>query len=422
MKRVLSLVLAGGSARDLSVLAEMRSATALPFGGKYRVIDFTLSNLCNSELYQVGLLTQHAPLSLHAHVGIGKPWDLDRRDSGVLILQPYQRQSATSWYLGTADALRQNLDVVENSRAKWALILPGDLVYKMDYSWLLRAHQERDARLTLAVGPVDPGECHRFGMVTVDDTGQVKDFQEKPTEPVHGGLGFMGIACVDVEFLRAELLNHPEANNLVTEIIQPIIRRGDRVDSYRYEGYWEDVGSVEAYYRASMDLLQDTPRLNLYDAEWVIFTRSVELPPARLGLNASIDRSLLANGCCVYGTVEHSILFPGVQVEEGAVVRHSILMNGVTVASGATLDRVIVDKDARIGLNSLIGHGESAPHDGDPHLLKNGLSIIGRDAVIPDGTRIGRHCVVEPGVGPNEFASGSQVEAGRTVRRGQAVP
>jgi glucose-1-phosphate adenylyltransferase len=419
VKRVLALVLAGGSARDLSVLAEMRSATALPFGGKYRVIDFTLSNLCNSEIYQVGLLTQHAPLSLHAHVGIGKPWDLDRRDGGVLILQPYQKQSASRWYLGTADAVRQNLDVVENSRARWALILPGDLVYKMDYSWLYKFYEARGAPITLAVGPVDPAESHRFGIVTVDDTGRVTDFREKPAEPA-SGLGFMGIVFVDVDLLRSELLEHPDANNLVTEIIQPMIARGDRVDAYRFDGYWDDVGNVDAYYRASMDLLQDAPRLNLYDPDWTIYTRSVELPPARLGISASIERSLLANGCCVDGTVEHSILFPGVKVEEGAVVRHSILMNGATICSGASVDRVIVDKDVRIGRNAIVGQGEDRPHEADAALLRDGLTVVGRDAVLPDGVVVGRHCVIEPGAGPDDF-NGLPVDAGRLVRRGRVA-
>jgi glucose-1-phosphate adenylyltransferase len=412
----MALVLAGGSTRDLSVLTDMRAASSLPFGGKYRVIDFTLSNLCNSQIYQLGLLTQHAPLSLHAHVGIGKPWDLDRREGGVMILQPYQRQSDTRWYLGTADAVRQNLDVLRHARARWALILPGDLVYKMDYSWLLEEHIERNAPVTLAVGPIDPKDAWRFGVCQVDDHNRVVRFREKPTEAMDG-LGFMGIACFNVDVLHKELCDRPEANNLVTEIIQPMVERGERVEAYRYEGYWEDVGSVDAYYRASMDLLNDTPRLNLYDHEWVVYTRSEELPPARLGAQATVERSLLANGCNVEGSVENSILFPGVRVEEGAVVRNSILMNGTSVAAGATLDHVIVDKDVRIGVNVLIGHGEGVPHRDHPELLKHGLSIVGRDAVIPDGTIIGRHCVVEPGVHAVDF-DGTPVESGTRVRRG----
>lgn len=411
----MALVLAGGSTRDLSVLTDMRAASSLPFGGKYRVIDFTLSNLCNSQIYQVGLLTQHAPLSLHAHVGIGKPWDLDRREGGVSILQPYQRQSDARWYLGTADAVRQNLDVLRNARARWALILPGDLVYKMDYSWMLERHIERNVPMTLAVGAIDPTESHRYGIVDVDDTDRVTSFREKPTESP-GHLGFMGIACVNVDFLGRELLDHPEANNLVTEIIQPMVQRGERIEAYRYEGYWEDVGSVDTYYRASMELLQDAPRLNLYDPEWVIYTRSEELPPARLGPQAEVEASLLANGCTVLGTVEQSLLFPGVRVEEGAVVRNSILLNGAQVAGGATVDHAIIDKDARIGANALIGYGDPVPHADYPALLSQGLSIVGRDAVIPDGTRIGRHAVVDPEVSAKDF-DGTPVEPGTRVRR-----
>ncbi|MDZ4804174.1 MAG: glucose-1-phosphate adenylyltransferase subunit GlgD [Candidatus Eisenbacteria bacterium] len=419
MRRVMALVLAGGSTRDLSVLTEMRATSSLPFGGKYRVIDFTLSNLCNSQIYQLGLLTQHAPLSLHAHVGIGKPWDLDRRDGGVMILQPYQRQSDTRWYLGTADAVRQNLDVLRHARARWVLILPGDLVYKMDYSWLLDSHIERNAPVTLAVGAIDAGESHRFGICRVDADQRITHFHEKPIEAMDGP-GYMGIACFNADVLQKELLEHPEANNLVTEIIEPMVARGDRVDAYRYEGYWEDVGTVDTYYRASMDLLNDTPRLNLYDPEWVVYTRSEELPPARLGAEATVERSLLANGCNVEGTVENSILFPGVRIEAGATVRHSIVMNGASIAAGATLSHVIVDKDVRIGANVLIGHGETAPHKDLPALFSGGLSIIGRDAVIPDGALIGRHCVVEPGVRAVDF-NGSPVESGARVRRGGEV-
>ncbi len=400
----MALVLAGGSTRDLSVLTEMRAVTALPFGGKYRVIDFTLSNLCNSEIYPVGLLTQHAPLSLHAHVGIGKPWDMDRRDGGVLLLQPYQRQSATRWYLGTADAVRQNLDVLVNRGARWVLILPGDLVYKMDYSWLLKAHQDRKARMTLAVGSFRPEESGRFGIATLDGDGRISEFREKPEGEVQG-LGFMGIVCVNTDFLIEELEANPEANNFVTDIIQPIIARGDQVDAYRYEGYWEDVGTLDVYYRASMDLLQDTPRLNLYDPEWVIYTRSEELPPAHIGARARIDRSLLANGCEVLGTVENSILFPGVRIEEGAVVRDSIVMNDTTVASGALMDRAVVDKHVRVGKSARVG----AAGEG-------GLTVLGRDSEIPDDIVIGARSVVEPSARAGDFGD-TDVPEGSTVAR-----
>lgn len=411
----MALVLAGGTNRDLSVLADMRAATALPFGGKYRVIDFTLSNLCNSQIYQVGLLTQHAPLSLHAHVGIGKPWDLDRRDGGVLLLQPYQRQSETRWYLGTADALRQNLDVLHNARARWVMVLPGDLVYKMDYSWLLQSHIDSGAAVTLAVGGIDPAESHRFGICELDGTRVVR-FVEKPTEPT-SGFGFMGIACFNVDFLRDRLNEQPETNNLVTDLIQPLVLNGQRVDAYRYEGYWEDIGTIESYYRASMELLSDAPRLNLYDPEWVVYTRSEELPPARLGPNARVEGSLLASGCDVEGVVEHSILFPGVRVEEGATVRHSIVMNGAVICSGATLDRVIADKEARIGENALVGHGEALPFGEAPGLLTRGLTVLGRSAVVPEGSVIGRHCVIDPDVSPRDY-DGTPVEPGSHVRRG----
>lgn len=430
MRRVTALVLAGGSTRELSVLTEMRAATAMPFGGKYRVIDFTLSNLCNSDIYHVGLLTQHAPLSLHAHVGIGKPWDLDHRDGGVILLQPYQRQSATRWYLGTADAVRQNLDVLRNARARHVLVLPGDLVYKMDYSWLLRAHQERGARITLGLSRIDPNESHRFGVCHMNDQGHIKDFREKPPAGTPG-LGFMGIAVVDTAYLEELVLGHPEGHNLVTDIIQKLIERGERVDGYLFEGYWEDIGTLSAYYRASMDLLKETPRLNLYDPEWGIYTRSEELPPARLGATARIESSLVASGCRVDGTVENSILFPGVRIEAGAVVRNSIIMNGSRIGAEAIVDRAILDKWVRVGPLAQIGVNPEHPEDAPPHhelpdVITGGLTVVGREAALPAACHIGRHVIVEPGVNPEDVelatdeaghGSGPGIPAGSTVRR-----
>ena len=430
MRRVTALVLAGGSTREMSVLTEMRAATAMPFGGKYRVIDFTLSNLCNSDIYHVGLLTQHAPLSLHAHVGIGKPWDLDHRDGGVILLQPYQRQSATRWYLGTADAVRQNLDVLRNARARHVLVLPGDLVYKMDYSWLLRAHQERGARITLGLSRIDPNESHRFGVCHMNDQGHIKDFKEKPPAGTPG-LGFMGIAVVDTAYLEELVLGHPEGHNLVTDIIQKLIERGERVDGYLFEGYWEDIGTLSAYYRASMDLLKETPRLNLYDPEWGIYTRSEELPPARLGATARIESSLVASGCRVDGTVENSILFPGVRIEAGAVVRNSIIMNGSRIGAEAVVDRAILDKWVRVGPLAQIGLNPERPEDAPPHhelpdVITGGLVVVGREAALPAACHIGRHVIVEPGVNPEDVelatdeaghGSGPGIPAGSTVRR-----
>lgn len=400
----------------------MRAVTALPFGGKYRVIDFTLSNLCNSDLYHVGLLTQHAPLSLHAHVGIGKPWDLDHRNGGVTLLQPYQRQSATRWYLGTADAIRQNLDVLRNARARQVILLPGDLVYKMDYSWLLKHHVERSARVTLAVSPIDNAESHRFGICQLAEGGHIQSFLEKPP-PHTPGLGFMGVAVFDTGYLETLLLENPDGHNLVMDIIIPLIQRGEQVDSYRFEGYWEDVGTLPAYYRASMDLLADTPRLNLYDPEWVIYTRSEELPPARLGGHSRIDRSLVASGCRVDGIVENSILFPGVRVETGAIVRDSIVMNGTRIGPGAVVDRAILDKWVHVGARAHLGHGEgdptaAAPNADNPAIVRDGLMVVGREARIPEGCRIGRHTVIEPGVAPEDLERHAGVPASSKTASG----
>ena len=355
MRDVLALVLAGGSGERLSVLAAERAVSAIPFGGKYRVIDFPLSNCCHSGIHRLGVLTQHAPASLHDHIGSGRAWDLDGLEPGVAILQPYMTRDQAGWYRGTADAIAQNWDAVEESRAERVLVLSGDHVYKMDYRGLFHAHERTEAPVTIAVLPVSAERTRRFGMVTVDDDGRVRHFEEKP-ERTDARLASMGVYLFESEVLREALRGRPR--DLALDVIRTMIDAGERVQTYPFEGYWEDVGEVATYYRASMDLLRPNPRLQLHDARWSVLTRDEERPPVLLLPGADVQGSLVANGCRVAGKVRNSVLFPGVQVHPGAEVSDSVLMQDVVVSRNARVRAAILDKFVRVGEGASLGEGD----------------------------------------------------------------
>ena len=401
MRDVLALVLAGGSGKRLSVLAAERAVSAIPFGGKYRVIDFTLSNCCHSGIHRVGVLTQHSPASLHDHIGSGRAWDLDGREPGVVILQPYLTREHAGWYRGTADALAQNWDAIEDSRARRVLVLSGDHVYKMDYRALFHPHERSRAAVTIAVVPVVPERSRRYGMVTTDAEGRVTRFQEKP-ERTDARLASMGVYLFESDVLREALRGNPV--DLAVDVLEPMVESGVRVQTCLFEGYWEDVGEVASYYRSSLDLLRPEPRLQLHDARWPVLTRDEERPPVLLLPGADVQGSLVANGCRVAGKVRNSILFPGVTVQSGAVVEDSVLMLDATVGRGARVRRAILDKFVRVGERGAIG-GEG--RSGDPELAwLDGLTLVGKDAVIPDGIEVGPQVVIGVGAGADDFASG----------------
>ena len=409
MERVLALVLAGGGGEALSVLTAERAVSAVPFGGKYRVVDFVLSNCCHSEITRVGILTQHAPTSLHDHIGAGRPWDLDRRSGGVRLFQPYLTRSAAGWYRGTADAIAHNWDAIEELAPERILVLSGDSVYRLDYRHLVLTHGQRQSRATIAVARVPAEQSRRFGMVTVDGSGRVIRFAEKP-ERADTPFASMGVYLFDTPFLGERLRSRPV--DLALDVVQPMVEAGEAVFAHEFGGYWDDVGSVGAYYRANVELLQRTPRLVLHDPRWPVLTRDEERPPARFLEGASVEHSLIANGCRVAGTVRRSILFPGVAVEAGAEVRDAIVMQDSVVARGARVDHAILDKHVRLGEGVAIGRGE-APRDAASAWLE-GVTLIGKDAEIPAGTRIGRGVVVGVGAQARDF-DGGEIEAGRVV-------
>ncbi|MGH7730928.1 MAG: glucose-1-phosphate adenylyltransferase family protein [Candidatus Eiseniibacteriota bacterium] len=412
MRDALALVLAGGSGERLSVLAAERAVSAVPFGGKYRIIDFTLSNCCHSNVQRVGVMTQHSPASLHDHIGSGRAWDLDGREPGVVILQPYVTREHACWYRGTADALAQNLGLIEDSRAERVLVLSGDHVYKMDYRVLVHPHERAKAAVTIAVLPVGPERTRRFGMATTDGEGRVVRFEEKPKE-TDARLASMGVYLFETAVLREALRGHPV--DLAVDVLRPLVEAGGRVQSCLFDGYWEDVGEVATYHRANLDLLKPEPRLQLHDARWPVLTRDEERPPVLLLPGADVQGSLVANGCRVAGRVRNSVLFPGVSVQPGAEIVDSVVMLDASVGRGARVHRSILDKFVRVGDGAWVGEGERA---GDPALAwLDGLTLVGKEAAIPDGARIGPEVVVGVGASDADFPAGRLAPGARIADR-----
>ena len=397
----LVMIMAGGASEDLSVLTAIRSEPAIPFGGKYRIVDFPLSNCVNSGLYNVALLTQYMPRSLNDHVGVGKPWDLDRSQGGVRLLQPYLGPGFGAWQRGTADAVRHNMDLVEEQRVDTVLILAGDHIYKMDYRPMLNFHRQKQADVTVAVRRVSPFETHRFGIVSVEAETRVTGFKEKPRRS-RETLASMGIYVFKAEALK-EILANRELNDFGRDVL-PAIVDTHKVSAYTFEGYWADVGTLQAYWESNMALLAETPALDLYDPEWVIHTRSEEQPPVQIGANAWVGGNLLSNGCIVEGVVERSVLSPGVRVAPGAVVRDSVIMNDTLIATNAKVERAIIDKEVYIGEEVEVCYGvDNVPNRHYPERLNTGLTVIGKRARLPAGIKIGHNVIINPGLDESKF-------------------
>lgn len=414
---VYAMILAGGEGPALSVLTALRSEAAVPFGGKYRIIDFALSNCVNSDIYDVAVLTQYQPRSLNEHIGVGRPWDLDRTSGGVRLLQPYQRDKGErgAWQEGTADALRFNLESIPLA-AEDVLILAGDHVYMMDYRPLLRFHRSRYAAVTMAVRTAPAYESHRFGMVVADPDGHVVEYEEKPRRS-RSTTASMGIYVfrreVLVETLRAPA--NRQKHNLGGEIIPALVHSADGVYAYRFQGYWADVGTIQAYYEAHMALLGETPALDLASPDWVIHTRSEERPAVWLGPHSHVERSLLCDGCQIEGTVLNSVISPGVRIAAGAVVRDAIVMTDTVIEADAVVERTIIDKRATIGEKARVGGSDdNTPNTKWPERLNTGITVIGRRANIPGGVTIGRNVVIFPYATADLFA-GSNVASGETI-------
>lgn len=386
---VLALILAGGKGSRLDILSMRRSKPAMPFAGKFRIIDFTLSNCTQSNIYDIGILTQYLPLSLNEHIGSGKPWDLDRRDSSVTLLQPHNY-----WYLGTADAVLKNLEFIERRSPRYVLILSGDHIYKMDYRKMIKQHKETGAKLTIATQPVPFEEVSRFGIMSVNDQGIIVDFKEKPKTST-SNLASMGIYLFNFDLLKEELLDVKRDDlDFGHHIIPHIIRETDHdVYAYRFTDYWQDVGTYDAYMETNLTLTKDHVDLDLYDPTWKVFTKSEDLPPVKAGSNASIHNSLVSNGCVIEGTVINSVLSPGVRVGKGSVVKDSVILNNVLISDNVTVQRSIIDKNCVIGRHAFIGFGDDFTANKEkPDLLSSGITVIEKGTVVPADIYIGRNC------------------------------
>jgi glucose-1-phosphate adenylyltransferase len=428
VKRTMAVILAGGEGERLSILSQERAKPAVPFGGKYRIIDFTLSNCVNSDIDDVVVLTQYNPRSLNDHIGLGRPWDLDRNRGGVKLLQPYiERGKVAEWYRGTADAVLRNINVIEHDDADIILVLAGDHIYKMDYAPFVAAHRRRRADVTIAVRRVPLAEATRMGILALDETDRVIEWQEKPKQP-KSDLASMGVYVFSKKTLRRWLSE--DRVDFGAHVIPAMLEAGARVFGYRYNGYWQDVGTIQSFWEANMRLLDDVPDLDLYDKEWVIHTRSEERGPAKIGPTAQIHKSLISHGCIIAGTVVNSVLSPGVRVDVGAVVRDSIVMFDSVIRSGAVVDRAILDKEVVVGQGAIVGDGpyDDRPNKQEPGRLNTGITVIGKRAVVPRGVRIGRNVKVAADVRSTDFSgrvvrSGESVEVRRTPRASRtAVP
>ena len=414
MKRTMAVILAGGEGERLSILSSVRAKPAVPFGGKYRIIDFTLSNCVNSDIDNVVVLTQYNPRSLNDHIGLGRPWDLDRNTGGVKLLQPYIRRGRVAeWYRGTADAVLQNLNVLEHEPADTILVLAGDHIYKMDYQRFVAAHRRKRADVTIAVRRVPLAEASRMGILALDESDRITEWQEKPKQP-RSDLASMGVYVFSKRALRRWLSD--DLVDFGRDVIPAMLGYDARVFGYRFDGYWQDVGTIQSYWEANMALVADTPELDLYDREWLIHTRSEERAPARVGPTAQVHRSLISHGCVINGTVVNSVLSPGVRVDVGAVVRDSIIMFDSVIRSGAVVDRAILDKEVVVGPGSIVGDGgdHDTPNRREPDRLNTGITVVGKRSVIPRGSRVGRNVRVGGDVRTVDFAS-------RVIRSGECV-
>lgn len=392
---ILAMILAGGRGSRLDILSEKRVKPSVPFAGKFRIIDFTLSNCSNSGIYNVALLTQYMPLSLNEHIGSGKPWDFDRRDTSVTMLQPHEKpDNKLSEYQGTADAIKQNIAFIKRKNPKYVLILSGDHIYKMNYNWMLNDHKDNNAQLTVAVKTVPAEETSRFGIFEINEESQIISFEEKPEE-AKSNLASMGIYIFNTDLLIKYLEEMcDEGLDFGKHVIPKMIKDEKRVYTHTYNSYWMDVGTYDSYLEANLDLIKKSEEvgINLYDPDWKIYTRSEDLAPVRIGVTGSVLNSLVCNGCKIEGRIENSVLGPGVTVRKGSTIKNSIIFNNTYIDENSHLDTVIIDKKVYVGKNCLVGHGDDlTPNKERPDLLEKGITVIGRSTKIPSNTVIERN-------------------------------
>jgi len=419
-KEMIAMLLAGGQGSRLGVLTAKVAKPAVAFGGKYKIIDFPLSNCINSGVDTVGVLTQYQPLRLNAHIGIGIPWDLDRNIGGVTVLPPYEKSENTEWYTGTANAIYQNLDYMESYNPDYVLILSGDHIYKMDYEVMLDYHKANNADVTIAAMPVPIEEASRFGVVVTDDNHKITEFQEKPEHP-KSNLASMGIYIFSWPVLKEALLKLKDQPNcdFGMHIIPYIHGSGSPVYAYEYNGYWKDVGTLKSYWESNMELIDIVPEFNLYEEFWKIYTKNDALPPQYISADAEVEKSIVGEGCDIRGTVQNSVISANVEVGENAEIHDSIIMQGSVIKPGTKIYGSIIAENVEVGENCTIGVGEYADSKLSKKIYNCDLTVIGEGSVIPDGVTIGKNVAISGKTEPSDYPDGKLPSGDYIVKAGE---
>ncbi len=397
-KDCVAMILAGGQGSRLGALTKNVAKPAVPFGGKYRIIDFPLSNCVHSGIDTVGVLTQYQPLELNTYIGNGTPWDLDRNNGGVYVLPPYQSTTAGEWYKGTANAIYQNIGFLEGFSPENVLILSGDHIYKMHYGEMLKAHKESNAAITIAVMPVPWEEASRFGIMDVNEKGEIVEFAEKPKEP-KSNLASMGIYIFNYQALK-KYLNEDEhdpasSNDFGKNIIPKMLENGEKMMSYTFEGYWKDVGTVQSLWEANMELIDTPPKFELNDKSWMIYSRNNALPPHYVGQGAKINNSTVTEGCSINGTVEHSVIFSGVSVGEGTVITDSVIFPNTVIGKNVKIEKAVIGQGAVIEDNAEVGTIELEDNKYASAMCTHGIVLIEGEAEVKAGEKIPKGSMVE---------------------------
>ena len=417
-KEMIAMLLAGGQGSRLGVLTSNLAKPAVAFGGKYKIIDFPLSNCINSGVDTVGVLTQYRPLRLNQHIGIGIPWDLDRNIGGVTVLPPYEKSDNSEWYTGTANAIYQNLEFIDYYNPEYVLILSGDHIYKMDYENMLEYHKSCDADITLATYQVPWEEASRFGVVITDENNVISEFEEKPANP-RSNKASMGIYIFSWKVLREALVkmkDQPECD-FGKHIIPYCHSNGKKICAYDFKGYWKDVGTLGSYWEANMELVDIVPEFNLYEEFWKIYTKTDAIPPQYIDASGRV--SIIGEGTEVYGDVENSVIGSGVTIEKGAVIRNSIIMNNATIGENAYMDKAIIAENVKIGKDAKLGIGEEAVNEFKPQIYSFGLVTIGENSVIPDGVTIGKNTAISGVTTPEDYPDGNLKSGGSIIKAGE---
>ena len=414
-KEMIAMLLAGGQGSRLGVLTSKVAKPAVAFGGKYRIIDFPLSNCINSGVDTVGVLTQYQPLRLNTHIGIGIPWDLDRNIGGVTVLPPYEKSTNSEWYTGTANAIYQNLEYMESYNPEYVLILSGDHIYKMDYEVMLDFHKANNAEVTIAVMPVPMEEASRFGIMIADENHRITEFEEKPEHP-RSNLASMGIYIFNWKTLKEALIAMADqpALDFGKHVIPYCHEKGAPLYAYEFTGYWKDVGTLSSYWEANMELIDIVPEFNLHEEYWKIYTKSEIQPPDYIAADSVVERSIIGEGSEVYGEVYNSVIGCGVTIGKGTVIRDSIIMNQTQIGEGCEINKAIIAENVVVGNQVKLGVGEEAENDTAPHIYNHGLVTIGEKSVIPDGISVGKNSVIS-GVTAAADYEDSQLASGKTL-------